>query len=374
MQTQMNPIQQNAVGRMALMSPSNPLAIKRIATLSSVALGSTTRQKLLNVGFTTRVLMHVRAQVDITVLGVQSATSGVYGLVPDVRLIDYNQVERIRSDAASLMAMQSQKRRRVLDSLAEAELDTVAPYPSVATVNPVRYPTAVANNQPLEFWVEVPFCVDVMAGDLRGLSLSQTVQGEQYLQFSTASALVGSDPGAAPYTAGTMTLDSITVDVYQEYYQPQGQIPLPMLDLSTIYEFSGLFSSTSDIATGGTKIVPYPNVRTVLASYHSCVDNATPMTSTQLSTVKMLVNSSQIIRERTFQAQTREAQNRVRSQVPQGSVYIDHRDQPVSTAIYGNVQINFDFATITGGTTYVRSTFESLYQRGTPLPGISTQG
>lgn len=368
---QMNPTYQNAMARQALMSGALPVR-KLIGSFAGNALGSTRRIRLLNVGLSTRLVVGVRAQIDITVLGVPSAVGGAYNLINQVRLIDYNQIERVSSDAYSLAMINGYRKRRALDTA----VPSIGFTPSTVDTSSVFVqPTIVANNQALNFFFDVPFCVDPEAGDLRGLSWSQAVVGEQFLTLKIADALVGTDPLLFPYTGGTMTLDDIIIDVWQEYLiPPKDPNALPLIDLSTVYELKGLLRSQSDIASGGQKLINYPNVRNVLSSLHIGVDNNAAMGPSSISSLQMLINSSQIMREASYASKRREMRNIIRGDAAAGTVYEDHRQYPIATALYGNVQLAINFGAITGGNTYVSSTFESTYASGSPLPGVTTQG
>jgi hypothetical protein len=369
---QMNPQQQNAIARQMLLGAAMPVR-KKVGTFSGNALGSTLRVRLLNVGLTTRLIIGVRAQVDITILGVPSAVGGAYNLLNQVRLIDYNQIERVSADAYSLAMVNGFRKRRTLDTA----VASIGFTPAATDVNAVFVqPTSVANNQALNFFVDVPFCVDSEMGDLRGLSWSQAVVGEQFVNLKFADALVGTDPLLSPYSSGTMTLDDIVVDVWQEYLiPPDNPAALPLLDLSTAYEIKGLLRSQSDIASGGQKLINYPNVRNVLSSFHVGIDNNTAMDSTDISSLQLLINSSQIMREDSYASMRRSMRNIVRADASSGSFYEDHRQYPISTALYGNVQLAVNFGTVVGGgNTYIASTFESTYAVGSPLPGVTTQG
>jgi hypothetical protein len=374
--TPMTPMQQNAIARMMLMGnesmvpASVPVRIK-LGTFSA-ALGDTLRVKILNVGMTTKLTYQVRAQIDITALATPSATSGVYGLTPQVRFVDYNQIERVACDAYSLSIINGFRKRRISETFVSPAGFAVGAA-EVADIN--NQPTAIANNQLLNYFVDVPLAVDPENGDFRGMSFSQTVVGEQFLNIKIADALVGTDPTLFAYTAGTMTLDSLVVDVWQEYLtQPQDPAAIPLMDVSTVYEIKGLFRSPSDIASGGQKIINYPNVRNILSSTHVLVDNNAPMGETQIASVDMFLNSANVLRQDSFASLRRRMRNTARGDAASGTIHQDHRSYPISTYLYGNVQIYFTFATITGGNTYALSAFESTYAAGSPLPGITTQG
>jgi hypothetical protein len=367
---EVNPVLQNQMARNQLLQTALPIR-KKIGTFTGNALGETLRVKLLNVGLTTNIQARVSTTVTTTGSGVVSPIGG-FALVPQVVMTDYNQIERVSTDAYSLQALRSFKRRRLDDAWSpSAVFENSQSEPAVSQV-----PTGVVAGANLNFFIDIPLAMDYEAGDLRGLSLSQAVVGEQFVSFKFADTIVGSDPTRNVFTTATTAVvaSDIVVEVWQEYLQPQSMDSLPFMDLSTIYEIKGLFRSDSDIATSGQKLINYPNVRTVFSSLHNCFDFGSAMTTTEINSLQLLVNSSQILREDTYISKKRAMVDAVLGEVGTQAIYNDHRMNPISTAIFGNVQFALNFAAITGGAnTFIQSQFESLYASGTPLPGISTQ-
>lgn len=371
-QQQMNPQQQNAMARQMLLQTSLPIR-KKIGVFTGFALGSTARIRLLNVGLTTNVQLKISYNLTTTLGPIQSNFGGAV-IANQITLTDYNQIERVNTDGYSLKALRAFKRRR-FDGL------TSAAYPQYpALSNTTEFESFQSGNvtaQPNSVFIDVPFAVDADMGNLTGISLSQAVVGEQFVTVKFADALLGTDPLLFPYqSAGTSTasLDgTITVEVWQEYLQPQNVQFIPMIDASTIYEVKGLFKSSSDISSNGEKLINYPNVRTVMSSFHIGLDNSVPMGGTKYGDIELLANSSQILSQDSYESKRRLMYGELGGNIGVGTIYMNHRSFPISTAIYGNVQLQLNFKTIAGGNTYIQSQFESIYAQGTPLPGISTQ-
>lgn len=371
---QQNPQQQNATARQMLLATSIPVR-KKVGSFTGFNLGDTARLKLLNVGLTTGVQAIV--SYNVTNGGTTPPAQSNFGgsvIANKIVLTDYNQIERISTDGYSLKVLNAFKRRRFNGFSSAA-------YPQFpALSNTTEFETfqsgAVTNQQNRVFF-DIPFAVDAEHGDLRGISLSQAVVGEQFVSIKFADTLLGADPLLYPYQdAGSSTstlVGTITVDLYQEYLQPQSLQYIPLIDASTIYEIKGLFKSSSDISTNGEKLINYPNVRTVMSSFHVGIDNNVPMGATQINTIKLIANGSQIMHEDNYATKRRYMYGEIGGNIGNGTIYMNHRSFPISTAIYGNVQLQTDYLTITGGNTYMQSQFESLYASGQALPGISTQ-
>lgn len=371
-QQNMSPQQQNAMARQMLLQTSLPVR-KKIGSFTGFGLGQTARIRLLNVGLITNVQLKITYNLTTTNAPIQSSFGGSV-IANQVVLTDYNQIERINTDGYSLKALRAFKRRR-FDGMNSAAYPQ---YPAIGLPSPFEsFQTGNVTNQTNSVFIDVPFAVDPDLGNLTGISLGQAVVGEQYVSVKFADALLGTDPFLFPYqTSGTSTaalVGTITVEVWQEYLQPQNVQFIPMIDASTIYEVRGLFKSSSDISTNGEKLINYPNVRTVFSSFHACIDNSAPMTSTNITEIQLLANSSQILHQDSFDSKRRYMFGEIGGNIGNGTMYMSHRSFPISTAIYGNVQLQTKFGTILGGNTYIQSQFESIYASGTPLPGISTQ-
>jgi hypothetical protein len=48
-----------------------------------------------------------------------------------------------------------------------------------------------------------------------------------------------------------------------------------------------------------------------------------------------------------------------------------HRDKPIETALFGNVQYGITPSAANGGNQYFEVGFESFYTKGSTLPGLS---
>jgi hypothetical protein len=65
---------------------------------------------------------------------------------------------------------------------------------------------------------------------------------------------------------------------------------------------------------------------------------------------------------------------RFKSDMPSGYYYLDHRHQPVATAVYGAVQAAFTLGTVNTGNTHLDACWESTYSLSVAgmLPGIQS--
>ncbi len=365
-----NPMQQNAIARAAMAGRGVQMR-QKIGTFGPFAMGSTNRIRLLNAGVLTKLTMEVTATVTIATATVTPSSCGPYNLFSTVNVIDYNQVDRVKTDGYSLQALQGIKYRRYYNDSSAALVSTGL----------LEVPTTVGTGT-LHYIQDIPLAYDaegIFGGgpDYRGAVLAQTVVGEQFLQLTLPSAGQGADPIIFPYATGTgtATITNVYVTLYQEYTQPATLADLPLLDLQTIYEIKGNYISSTNIASNTTKYVDYPNVRSVLSSLCILEDNTALATATEFNQIRLIANGNTNLRESSYSLNRQHLRNALGGDLAHGVFYTSSRQQPVSTALYGNVQLALDFATITGGgSTYLQTQFESFYPAGTPLPGVQTAG
>jgi hypothetical protein len=249
----------------------------------------------------------------------------------------------------------------------------------VAVLTSPILPTAIAAGNVARFQLEIPLAFDPEK-DLRGALLTQTAVGEAWVTIDWNSLLVANANVDAVFNgSGTTTITNSTmqVNVSQEYLLPQnigGQVPLPSLDLMTVYELAGALKSSDNLAAGQEKLLNYPNVRSVIGAYFNYV-NAGVMQSpvTDISRFRMIANGNNVLREYTateklFDQRTWMIEH---ADLKVGTYFENHRSKPIETSLFGNVQYGITPATMGGGNTYIEVAFESFYTKGSTLPGMS---
>jgi hypothetical protein len=229
--------------------------------------------------------------------------------------------------------------------------------------------------------LEVPLAYDgdgdFGSPDLRGALLSQSAVGEAFLSIDWINSLVtnGSDSaffnGAGTTTAVLSAGTTISVTVFQEYLLPQsvgGQVPLPMLDLMTVYELNGALNTTSNIAAGQETLINYPNVRSVIGAYFNFSDNLL-LTAANISRMRLIANGNNVLREYTNQDKYFDQRIYCDTDIRPGVIFEMHRRKPIETALFGNIQYGLYPSSITA-TPSIEVMFESFYTKGSALPGM----
>lgn len=343
------------------------------AGAAGAGLGATTRVKLFNVGVTTKLVLDVFVNIDIGTAIAVPSTKAPFNLINRVKLTDYDGTDRINCSGFQLWMLQCVRNQTPVGYNNESQ---------TAVLTSPLVPTAVGANAPFRFQIEVPLAYNP-ANDLRGALLTQTAVGEAWLSIDWNTLLYTNGNADAVYSgAPTSTViinagNTITVNVYQEYLLPQAignQVPLPALDLLTVYEVAGALRSADNIAVGAEKLFNYPNVRSVIGAYFNYINNGlfNPAT-TDISKFRLIANGNNVLRE--YAAVDKLFDQRrwliADGDLRAGAYFECHRDKPIETALFGNVQYGITPLLVSGANTNFEVAFESFYTKGSMLPGLT---
>lgn len=370
--------QNNAAMRTALLATA-PRMRKSVQTAVAQS-GQTTRIKLFNVGIITKLQLYVTAAVTIGVAIAVPSAKAPYNLISRIKVTDYDGTDRINISGFQLFMLNAVRARAIFGYHNTPAIPAVFVNPSV--------PTAVGNGT-ISFFIDVPLAFDSenvipQLQDLRGAILAQTAVGEMYLSIDwNASYYTNADVESVYAGAGTTTViangaNNINVTCWQEYLLPQavgaqGEIPLPGIDLMTVYELSGNLRSSDNLAVNTEKLINYPNVRSVIGVYMNYVQAGT-MTQGKINTFRLIANGNNILRDHSELSQLLYQRNYMLADadtIP-GAYFFSHRDKPIETALFGNVQLGITPNTV-GATPYMEVGYESFYTKGQALPGLQTQ-
>jgi hypothetical protein len=221
--------------------------------------------------------------------------------------------------------------------------------------------------------------------DLRGALLTQTAVGQAFLNI---------DWNPTPYTNGlddsvydgaattTVVYNALpNFNVAQEYLLPQqigGGVPLPSLDLMTVYELAGSVRDSANLAIGLEKLINYPNVRSVIGAYVNYMNNGLmqPMIA-GITNIRVLANGNNTIKEYTATDKLfdmREMAMVEQADLKAGAWFELHRAKPIETALFGNIQMGVTPLLYTASpNTNLEIAFESFYTKGSTLPGMVQQ-
>lgn len=368
--------QQNAGLRMALLQ-SAPRMRKNVATATS-AVGGTTRLKLFNVGILVKLLLRVTADLTIGTAIATASTKAPWNLISRVRLTDYDGTDRVNLSGFQLWVLNCVRNQNYYGFNNGTTISAVFANPSV--------PTAIGAAQ-VAFFIEIPVAFDVdnpivQLQDTRGAIMCQTAVGEMYLNIDWITSLYANGDVDSLYSGGATTTvvgansSPITVTMWQDYLLPQaignrGQIPIPGVDIMTVYELNGNVRSSDNIAVGTEKLINYPNVRSVIGAYFNYVSAAA--LSANVSVVRLIANGNNILMDNTGLSQLFYQRVTLETDLTSGVYWRLHREHPIETALFGNVQTGLT-PSVVGANPYWELAFESFYTKGQALPGIGQAG
>lgn len=370
--------QQNSMMRQALLATA-PRMRKNVLTVNATT-ALTSRIKLFNVGVLTKLQLFVQAAVTIGTATAVPSAKAPWNLISRLRLTDFDGTDRINVSGFQLFVINCVRTRTVF-GFNNSSLTAAFTNPSV--------PTAVGNGV-VSFFIDVPLAFDVdnpvvQLQDLRGAILAQTAVGEMYLSIDWITSLFGNGDVESLYAgSGTTTVvgnpvapgNYITCTMWQEYLLPQaiggaGQIPLPQVDLMTVYELNGNVRSSDNLAVGTEKLMSYPNVRSVVGAYYFYVQGGT-MTQGKINGLRLIANGNNILVDHTELSQLFYQRNYMweDSDLQPGVYWRSHREKPIETALFGSLQMGITPNTV-GATPYIEVGYESFYTKGQALPGLN---
>jgi hypothetical protein len=325
-------------------------------------------------GVTTGFWLQCTANVTIANAAATLSPMAPWNIFNIVRYTDFAGVNRVNTNGISLYCMQSVKHNDLSGNAVAGVIPNIGNIDTDILAVPTAEGTA---NLYWSMWV--PLAYDPKS-DLRGAILTQTVVGDHYITLQTANSLSG-DPLVSPYTstAGNLTLNSLTIQPFQSYIQPQNLntnsplTGLPAIDLSTIYYIEGNYTQNQNISAGGSTYINYPNNRSVLSGLFIFENGGTfTANGADIENLTLIANSNTFLREMNPRLVRSMMRGQLGGDLPTGIYYIGSRQQPILTNLYGNVQLKFDINTVNSGNTQIMSQYESFAASGAPLPGIVT--
>lgn len=360
--------QQNLMLRQALLQ-SSPRYSKRIGTFTEATspAGKTTRMKLFNVGVVTTLRMICTVNVTIATAVTTLSPKAPYNAISNVSLVDYEGVTRVNCSGYQLWQVQSVRERTPAFMNNEATTKN-----NSMPVTPIAVATA-----DIKFYLEVPVAYDPER-DLRGAILAQTGTGDMFLNVTWNSSFLSNGNDDAVYNGGgtsVVTVNSTSIELYQDYIFPQqigNGVPLPKLDLMTVYALEGNLRVTDNLSNGQERLLNLPNVRSVIGAYANWINNG--IMSDAISNTRLIVNGNNVLQEHTLDSQQMIQRKWINGDLPKGSFFMLFRQRPIETVLYGNVQMGLTFSASPSGNYYIEQLYESFYPKGSTLPGLSNQG
>lgn len=375
-QQQQNPLVVNAQLRQALLA-SAPRMRKDLGSTVASAMGTTTRVKLFNVGILTALQIAVTCPITIGTATATGSPKAPYNLINRLRVTDYDGTDRINMSGLQLFILNCIRSRIPYGYNNEGPITSGGSTINGGIITNPSLPTAVGNGT-IQFLLDIPLAYDPEM-DLRGAILAQTAVGEMYLNVDWNASLYTNGNLEAVYNGApttTVVLNGVTgpsIQVWQEYLLPQtvqGILPIPAIDLQTVYEYAGNLRSSDNLSVNAEKLINYPNVRSVIGAYFNYVNGVNSMLANDISKFRLIANANNILRDDTLYSQQIRQRNYLEGDIGNGMYWFLHRNKPIETALFGNVQASIVPTTV-NASAYVEIGFESFYTKGSALPGMN---
>lgn len=384
----MPPTQSNAAQQLqmnqatrAMLLQSAPRMRKDLGVTTG-ALGQTSRIQIFNVGLLTSIQAAITCPVTIGVAPATASPRAPYNLINRVRLTDYDGTDRVNWSGFQLFVLNCVRARIPYGVNNEGPIVTAQGSSVLGGIitNP-NTPTQIGNGT-ISFLLDIPVAYDPEA-DLRGMILAQTAVGTMYLSIDWNANLLlnGANASVDAVYNGAATSTVVmqagiagpSIQIWQEYLMPQtinNQLPLPMIDLQTVYEMAGNLRDNSNLAQNVEKLLNYPNVRSVIGAYFSYINGINNMLATDITRFRLIANGNNILRDDTLFSQQIRQRNYLEGDIAFGTYFYLHRSKPVETALFGNVQAGIT-PNLVNANAVIEFGYESFYTKGSALPGIS---
>lgn len=373
-QMQQLAVQANMAARQAVVKQSVDMTQQIFTQTYTGGPGTVINVPVRNVGLIKRFWVEVNAVVTGTSAGPTHTltTLGPSNFFSQFVFTDLSNQTRIQTPGWHLSMVSSIKRRRPFG----AAMTTDSPfgfgnnYTSVISA-PATITTAIAANNVFAMF-EVP--LSYTDHDLRGAIYANVVNATMQLQMTVNPNMFiasGADATLGMYQSSSATLatcPTFTVTVFQNYLdqlpiaagqngQPGGPI-LPLLDLSTVYLLNN--TVVSGLVANQDIPIPYANFRDFMSTY-LIYDNAGTL-NTGADVAYFAIQSANYTNILKYDPNLASLLTRLilEDDAPKGSYVFDHRNKPISTIQYGNMQLVVNAKTVSSSTSSFLIGYEML--------------
>jgi len=365
-----NQQQRAAVLAMAINQELQILAT-RYTPPNTGALGQTINVPLRNVGLVTKFTVLVRAKVRGVAGEVHTLQPfGPANFFSNVTLTDLQNQTRINTTGWHLHYVASARDAAVFGGAYQNDSPTMLGNNNLVIAAPATM-TGTAQRD-LYMAYEIP--VAYSDRDLRGAiyanvlnatwNLSLTVNPNMFVA-STANG-VGAVYKSSSAVLGV--LDYWDIEVYQHFKEQlpvdsrNGQIILPVLDLGVMYRLentvmTGLVAN-QELSQG------FGNNRQFLSTFAVYDNSGVLNPGTDVNYFAMQTANTTLLFKRTPHMLALQHRKRLGDDFPPGVYYFDHRERPVETAQYGNVQLSVSLASATSANSVILLGYEYFAELG----------
>lgn len=351
---QINQAARNAIRAMAVRMTQPVFSQSSLQTQNQVTV------KFQNVGLVTgfwvKVVLTVSngsaVQIDLSDFGPANALS-------NIQLVDFSNVTRINCPGWLINFVNSAKNRMPFGTslVRTTGFDSPINYGSLAP-GEISAPATIAPSGTgvVTMWYYVPaaYSNDDLRGCLYANVVNATAQlvlsfpGTNGVSVAVANATDSTQSLYVGHIAGSVasvTLSAASITVYQEYYDQlprdtNGSLLLPLTDLATAYEIKQ--TALAGLVANQQNPYQYANYRDFISTYVVYVNTAATGARTNGADVTnwqlVAANQTPIWVKEPALAYL-QMRNYCSVDFPPGVYYFDHRERPISTTQYGNMQL-----------------------------------
>ncbi len=351
--------QANMFARQVVLQQSTPMIQSIFTSTETPSVKNIINVTPRYVGLVKGFLVKINATVTNAASG-SSALSltphSVANLVKNFNFVDLQNYTRINTPGLFLSMINTAKQGNPF--LSSTATDSPIGYGSNGLV--IAAPATIAEDDTGEiemfYWVPLAYS----ESDLTGAIYMGVVNATSQLQITLAQnsdAFVANtdDPTFAIYQgagAVSATLTNVRLNVYQSYLDQlpaisPGQLLLPVADLSTIYEFKN--TSLSSINVGQDFNIGYSNFRHFLSTtaiFDNVTSGAYPTPGTDIN--YWAIRSANYTDLMKVDPYTQMGMSRriIKTDFPKGTYYFDHRQKPIYTSQFGNMNLVLNPSTV----------------------------
>lgn len=301
--------------------------------------------QLRNVGLQKRIIIELQATIANGGGETQTRTPfGPANFLSNVTLTDLSNQQRVNTTGWHLFSLATVRRQLVHGAAYVTDTPCGLGSNYAIMSAPTSFVTA-AGNQTVRMFYEVPLAYSDF--DLRGAIYSNVVNATYQIQLTVNAnffVATGADNTLAVYQSSSAvlgTMSSLTIKIYQVYLDQlpivNGGPVLPALDLSTTYILQN--TVVSNITANQDNPIPYPNYRQFMSTMAIYDQNGTRAAGTDINQWKLQVaNYTNILNIDPF-AQSLMTRNLIGDDFIAGMYYFDHRNQPINTNQWGNMEL-----------------------------------
>jgi hypothetical protein len=332
-----------------------------------------------NVGLITGFIVEVSGTILNTAAALLTRTDmGSSNILKNVAFTDLNNVTRINTTGWHLALLNSARQGFGFGGAYAPNLpmnfgNNYSPFSGPATI------AAGANTGVVKhtFWVPVAYSQTDLRGAIYAAIVNATMNLQLTLNATPCAGVVGvgnADPLGFVYggNAAANWQGNVQVNVNQVYLDqipqgPNGPI-LPVQDLNTIYDLK--YTTQNGLAVGQDFPVSYANFRQFLSTTLVFDNGGAYNAGTDLNYLSLTAANSTNLFKLTPSVAALQARQTFMADPPPGVYYFDHRDRPIDTMTFGNMQIVANPITVNAGAQLVVG-YES-FQQTNQLPAASS--